>query len=198
MPMVSLTFPLLRSLPERRTRLPLPMTRDVFLRKISSVWFRRPRSSRLRMTPTRTVLRPRTDWRTTATVSSPPSPLLRLRARSLRMTRLSSLPLLMRLLPGLTPTSLPRRKSSRRSRRLLRELPCPFFSLWEEVLPQEVCLAAPCPIWAEQLLELLLLRIPLLDPPSRRSTKRSLLKCELPSFSGKHYSSISTSCIISE
>merc|ERR1711970_575971 len=58
----------LRSLPVRRTRLPLPMTRDVSLKMRSNEWFPKPRSTRPRMMPTRTVLKQRMVLRTTATL----------------------------------------------------------------------------------------------------------------------------------
>merc|ERR1711878_249532 len=59
------------------------------------------------------------------------------KARSQLMTRRSLRMLLRRPFSGLTRTSLPRRKNSKRSRSLLRALPCQSFSPWLE-LPVEL------------------------------------------------------------
>mmetsp|Transcript_142398 Transcript_142398/g.201502 ORF Transcript_142398/g.201502 Transcript_142398/m.201502 type:complete len:204 (-) Transcript_142398:24-635(-) len=172
-PTVSSMSPPLRSPPVRRTRSPLPMIRDVFPKTRLSAWLLKPRSTRPRTMPTRTVSRPRTDWRTIATLSSPPSPRLRLRARSLPMTR----PLLRarsrRPSAGSTAILLPRRKSTKRSKRPLKELPCQSCNPWLALL--EVCLEVLCPIWVACLEVLLQPMIRLVAPPLRRSTKRRVL-----------------------
>merc|ERR1712137_925628 len=125
---------------ERRTRLPLSTIRDVFPKRRLSAWFRRLRSTRLRMMLTRTVSRLRMDLRTTVTLSRLPSLPHRLKERSQLMTRPSLRELSMRLFSGLTPIFLQRRKNSRRSRRHLRLLLCQSFRQWEELeLLQEVC-----------------------------------------------------------
>merc|ERR1712012_123511 len=122
--------------------------------------------------------------RTTATPSRAPSPPLKLKARSQLMIRRSLRMLLRRPFSGSTPTSLPRRKNLRKSRSLLRALPCQSFSLWPgplvelqeacqvECLELEVCLTLV--LLVEQVH--LLLMILLLDLPLRKSIRIFLNK----------------------
>merc|ERR1719384_536146 len=128
---------------------------------------------------TRTASRPRTDLRTTATPSRAPSPLQRLRARSLPTTRRSSRTPLRRHSSGSTQTFLPRRRSLKRSKSLSRELPCLSFSPWLEPLVElQVVCRVVCQVLVECLTSvplvepaLLLPMILLPDQPLRKSTK---------------------------
>merc|ERR1712170_221729 len=123
--------------PERRTRLPSPTTRDVFPKRRLREWFKRQRSTRQRMMQTRTVSRRRTDLRTTATVSRVPLAPQKLKERSQLMTRRSLRMQLKSLSNGLTPTSVQRRKSLKRSKRLLRVLQCQFSKQWVELQEEQ-------------------------------------------------------------
>mmetsp|Transcript_15537 Transcript_15537/g.25914 ORF Transcript_15537/g.25914 Transcript_15537/m.25914 type:complete len:200 (-) Transcript_15537:32-631(-) len=176
MPTVSSMFPPSRSRPERNKRLPSPTTRVVFPKTRSSAWWKKLRSTRLKMMPTRTVSRPRTALRTTATASRPRLVPRKSRTRSLPTRRPSSKPPLMRPSAGSMPTPPERRKNSRRSKRPSRLLPTQFFRPWA-VVP-EVCQVA-CLIWEVCLTwavpeVLLQLKILLADQPSRRSIKGNL------------------------
>merc|ERR1719261_445933 len=126
---------------------------------------------------TRTVSRLRMDLRTTVTLSRLPSLPQRLKERSQLMTRPSLRELSMRLFSGLTPIFLQRRKSSRRSRRHLRQLLCQSFRQWEEQeLLQEVCQT-----WEElHQVELRQLMIQLTDQLLRRSIKRCTTNFAIP------------------
>merc|ERR1719223_35434 len=110
------------------------------------------------------------DLRTAVTHSNPPSHHLRLRERSPLMIRPSLQMQLMRHLNGWTPTSLQRRRNSRRSKRLLKQLLPLSFKPWEVEQLLEVCQVA-CLTWEEQQVEHLLLRIPRAAPPLRRLIK---------------------------
>merc|ERR1711953_1030142 len=90
------------------------------------------RSTRQKMMLTRTVLNPRTDLRTTATHSRVPSPPQKLKERFQLMTRRSLKMLSKKPFNGLIPALPQRRKNSKRSKRLLKELLCQFFNLWQE------------------------------------------------------------------
>merc|ERR1712157_148599 len=85
-----------------------------------------------------------------------------------------------RPLPGLMPTRLLRRRSSRRSKRPLKALLCRSFRRWPVLEAWEACLEeweawaecqGVCLTW-EAWVALLLRMTPLVDPPLRKSIKR--------------------------
>merc|ERR1712087_495220 len=85
-----------------------------------------------------------------------------------------------RPLPGWTPTRLLRRRSSRRSKRPLKALPCRSFRRWPVLEAWEACpeeweawveCQGGCLTW-EAWVALLLRRTPLVDPPLRKLIKR--------------------------
>merc|ERR1719263_2291746 len=120
--------------------------------------------------PTATVSSPRTDSRTTATPSRDLSAATKLHPRWTLPTRPPWRARSKRPSAGSTATLLPRRKSTRRSKRNSKASPCPFFKRWEVLLVPEVC-----PIWEacpEELLALLLPRTLLEDLPLKKSIKR--------------------------
>merc|ERR1712224_714956 len=162
-----------RSLLVRRTRLPLPTTRDVFPKTKSNAWSPKPRSTRPRMTPTATVSKPRTVLRTTATPSRDPSVVTKLLPRWTQPTRLPWKQRLKRPSAGSTATLLPKRKNTKRGKRNSKVLLCLSFKRWE--VPPEPEVWAVCPIWEvclEELLALLLPRTLLEDLPLKKSIKR--------------------------
>merc|ERR1712154_314051 len=148
------------------------MGRDVSPKKKLKEWFKKLRSTRQKMMLTRTVLNPRTDLKTTATHSRVPSLPQKLKERSQLMTRRSLKMLSKKPFNGLTPTLPPRRKNSKKSKRLLKELLCQFFNPWQEALEvcqeqvecqvQEVCQTSE----VQHQEELHQLMIQLLDQPS--------------------------------
>merc|ERR1739844_467708 len=126
--------------------------------------------------PTRTVLKPRTDSRTTAILSRLPSHPPKWRARSQLTTKLSLREPSTRLFPGWMPISQQRRRSTKRSKSHWKELPCQSSRPWvvEPVLLQVECQELAVCLISEVLhqVEPLLLMILPLDPLLRRSIKR--------------------------
>merc|ERR1711907_847903 len=105
--------------------------------------------------------------RTTATPSRDPSAETKLPRRWTQPTRLPWRPRSKRSSAGSTTILPPRRKSTKRSKRNSKALPCPFFKRWEVPLEdQEACLEEECPEAP------LLLRTPLEDLPLKKSIKR--------------------------
>merc|ERR1712125_301931 len=135
-------------------------------------------SSRPRMTPTATVSNPRMDSRTIATRSSLRSVRKKLPERSPKTKRLTWMLLSKIPLPGWMPIQLPKRKNTKKSKRLLRELPCPFCNKWQAVpvaCPWVACPVVQCPTWEEVLLQEALTMdtmIQLEDPPLKKLIKR--------------------------
>ena len=77
----------LRNLPVQSKRLPSQTTKVVFCRKKLNAWWRKPRSTRKKMTQTRTKWNQRTLLRTIATVRRFKLDQMKWRIRSLLMTR---------------------------------------------------------------------------------------------------------------
>merc|ERR1711933_678016 len=69
-------------------RSPSPTTRVVFHKMKSNAWFPKPRSTRPRMMPTETVLKPRTVLKTTVIPSRDPSAVTKSHQRWTLPTRL--------------------------------------------------------------------------------------------------------------
>merc|ERR1712078_36149 len=126
---------------------------------------------------TATVSNPRMDSRTIATRSSLRSVRKKLPERFPKMKRLTWMPPSRIPLPGWMPIQLPKRKNTKKSKRLSRELPCPFCNKWPAVpvaCPWVACPVVQCPIW-EELLQEGLTRDTMIqpeDPPLKKLIKR--------------------------
>merc|ERR1711933_662249 len=124
-------------------------------------WFPKQRSTRLRMMPTETVSRRRMVLKTTATLSRDLLVAMKSHRRWIPPTRPLWKVRSKKRSAGWIATLLPRRRSTKRSRRSSKVLPCLSSKRWVVLLEPEVCQVV-CPIW--EVCQELLQEVPLLQP----------------------------------